>query len=84
MTEQEIIAHHFTINVRQPVDSADGYHVFYAPRLPRLLRGNGDVPRQVPTPFEAVVRLQGEATSVHWVSVPQNPEVSEEEFGQDA
>ena len=84
MTAQEIIAHHFAINVRQPVDSADGYHVFYAPRLSRLLRSNGDVPRPVPTPFEAVVRVLGETTSVHWVSVPRNPEVSEEEFGQDA
>ncbi len=84
MTEQECIAHAFTISVGQPVDSADGYHVFYAPRLLRSTRGNGDAPRQVPTPFEAVVRVQGETTSVHWVSVPRNPEVSEEEFGQDA
>ena len=84
MTVQESIAHSFTISVRQPVDPGDGYHVSYAPRSTRPTRGNGDAPRQVPTPFEAVVRVQGEATSVHWVSIPQNPEVTEEEFGQDA
>ena len=83
MTWQEIIAGDFTISVRQSADTGDGYHVLYAPRLPRSTRTNGDVP-QVPPPFEGVVRVQGEEASIDWSSVPQHPDVTQEEFAQDA
>jgi len=50
MAAQQNIAHNFTITIRSPADTADGYHVSYRPRG---LQGA--------VPFEMVVQRQGRA-----------------------
>jgi hypothetical protein len=81
MIGQDEIRRGYTIAVRQPVDSSDGYHVLYAPRSPRSSGTNGDAPCLVPSPFEAVVRVQGEEVAVTWANVPKD---ATQEFTQDA
>ena len=68
MNGQEKITRGYTITVRNPVDTADGYHALYAPRTSS---SNGD---QGPTPFEAVARIQGEEIVIEWVNLPKDTE----------
>src|SRR5947209_13688639 len=91
MTDQDLIFSGYTISIRPPADSADGYHVTYTPRGlqragdPGLLQaiGNGGA-RRVVGPFEAVVQMQGEDVAVRWATPLEGLAPAQERFEQDA
>jgi hypothetical protein len=91
MTEQNLISRGYTIVVRPPANTTDGYHVIYTPRaLSReadagLLHaiGNGGA-RLAVGPFEVVVPTPGEDVPVRWASPAPDLASALGQFEQDA
>ncbi len=85
MTGQEIIAGGYTVSVREPADSPDGYHVLYTPRRLQVARENGGAPKKVcPDVYEVVVREEGDRFALRWVKPPVTTDVPLADFETDA
>lgn len=79
MTNQEKIKQAYTVQVRQPADAADEYHIVYAPRGVFAAEANGSS-----GPFEAVTHVHGEDVTIRWVHAPSGGWLTLENLGLDA
>ncbi len=83
MEAQEILQKGYTKHIKPFVGNSNLYTIEFWPKEPMQSR-LPDGPKRVPPAPKAIVEVQGEDYTVKWEIVPSNPQVSLEDFTEEA